>query len=350
MLSEVYDLALLRAEELRRRAEEEWVSEDVVKKHWVCYRPTWRKVAKLCGVDGGRNYEEYRGYVVYVIDAEAVIYRGEEVEEPVKLLEVDVLTPHRYVEERIRTHCEALELKAGLKALEERGVERVLFDGSLISMLIKPLYAERGRGLPGIEDFIHRLEELDPAEPRIASKELWPRLKEVYGGETGRALSFLGGVEKLLVLKKLLEVGREKLVFISKHSRGIDYFNSFKPDLALFQQATKEVGYSEPSEILIGSKVKRRLPVHAKFFKSLKLTLFYARLAEAGPVLRFEVPKPAGRGMVEEVLDELSPYVVAGYPYPLSKAHLDVEVGDVEVEKVARILGLHRVEGVGLVG
>jgi len=350
LLSEVYDLALSRAEELRRRAEEAAVAEDVVKELWVGYRPRWRGVAKLCGVDGGRNYEEYRGYVVYVVDAEAVVYRGEEVEEPIRLFEVDVLTPHRYVEERIKTYSEVLELKAALKALEERGVERALLDGSLISMLIKPLYAERGRGLPRIEGFIRELEGLSPAEPRIASKELWPRLREAYGGEAGRALSFLGGVEKLLVLKRLLEVGQGRLVFISKHSRGVDYFNSFKPDLAIFQQATDEAGYSKPREVLVGSKVRRRLPVHAKFFKSLKLTLFYARLEEGGPVLRFETPWMAGRGAVEELLDELSPYVVAGYPYPLSKAHLDVEVGDVEVEKVARILGLHRPEEVGLIG
>jgi len=350
LLGEVYDLALSKAEELRRRAEEEWVAGGLVREAWRPYTPSPSGLIKLCGVDGGRNYEEYRGYVVYVIDAEAVIYRGEEVEEPVKLFEVDVLTPHRYVEERIKTYGEVLELKAALKALEERRVELALLDGSLISSLIKPLYAERGRGLAGIEGFAAKLEGLDVGLPYVASKELWPQLKEAYGGEAGKALSYLGGVEKLVVLRRLLESGWGRLAFISKTSRGIDYFNSFKPDLALFQQATRGAGYSRPMVVSVGSKVRRRLPVHAKFFKSLELTLFYARLENQGPVLRFEVPERLEPSEVEELLDKLSPYAVAGYPYPLNKAHLDVEVGDHEVEKVARIIGLHRAEEVAPLG
>ncbi|MCX8205098.1 MAG: DNA double-strand break repair nuclease NurA [Candidatus Nezhaarchaeota archaeon] len=350
MLGEVYELALSKAEEVRKAAEEAWVPYEAVSEAWVPYIGGGAGGSiKLCGVDGGRNYIEYADYVVYVVNAEGVIYRGEEAEEPVRLFEVDVLLPYRYVEERIRTYCEILELKTALKALEERGVDEVLLDGSLISTLIKPLYAERGKRLSGIDRFILKLEDVSPSVPKVVSKEAWVELKRDYGGEAGRALSFLSGVEKLLVLRRLLEVGEGRLTFISKTSRGVDYFSSPKPDLALFQRFTKGLGYSRPLEYCIGDKVSKKFPVHLEFFRSLKLTLFYARLEEEGPVLRFEVPGAVSKGRVEELLCKLLPYVVAGYPYPLSKAHLDVEVSDEEVESIARVIGLHRA-GVGALG
>ena len=352
MLHEVYELALSKAARLREEVEGRAVPEDRVQGCWRAYEPRWRgRAVKLCGVDGGRNYRKYRGYVIYVLDAEAVIYRGGEADEPVRLIDVDVLWPYRYVEERIRTYGEVLELKAALKSIEERGVELALLDGSLISALIKPLYAERARRLDKIESFIASLEDVEPTLPQVASKELWLKLRQAYGDEaSGRALSFLGGVEKLLLLKRLLSLSGARLAFISKTSRGVDYFASWKPDLALFQEATRGSGYSMPLTVTVGSKVKRRLPVHDSFFKSSTLTLFYARLEEGGPVLRFEVPRRLEEGGVEELLDSLAPYVAGGYPYPLGRAHLDVEVGDDDVERVAQALGLHKVEEVSPVG
>jgi NurA-like 5'-3' nuclease len=353
LLHEVYELALSKAARLREEVEGEAVPEDVVQGCWRAYEPRWRgRAVKLCGVDGGRNYREYRGYVVYVLDAEAVIYVGGEAEEPVRLMDVDVLRPYRYVEERVRIYGEVLELKAALKSIEERGVELALLDGSLISSLSKPLYAERARGLSGIEAFVASLEEVEPTLPGVASKELWPKLRQAYGDKAGRALSFLGGVEKLLLLKRLLSLEGARLAFISKTSRGVDYFASWKPDLALFQEATRGPGHSMPLAVTVGSRVpgKRRLPIHASFFKSLTITLFYARLEDGGPMLRFEVPGRLEEGGVEELLDSLAPYVAGGYPYPLGRAHLDVEVGDDDVERVAQALGLHKVEEVSPVG
>ncbi len=352
MLYEVYDEALSRAEELRAKAFKEWVRKEDVLKKWRSYRAKAEDSIelKVCGVDGGRNFEEYRGFVVYVVDAEAVIYKGAEAEEPVKLCEIDILSPYRFVEERVRTYGEILEVKAALQALERRNVNLALLDGSLISSLIKPLYAERRRGLQGIDEFVKRLEAMNPWEANILSKRLWEELKETYGGEAGRASSYLEGVEKLLLYKRLLSLHRDKLIFISKTSRGIDYFSSFKPDLAIFEHASKTSGYSKPLEVMVGEKVKRRLPVDGAFFKSLRLTLFYARLEDGGPVLRFEVPRKLGEEEVENLLNHLAIYSVAGYPYPLGKAHVDVEVEGAEIEKVVKMLGVHRVEGVETYG
>lgn len=350
MLDDVYEVVLSKGEEIRRAVEEEWVPKEAVNEAWLPYEGGRASSIKICGVDGGRNYKEYSDWVVYVVNAEGVIYNGEVAEEPVKLFDVDVLLPYRYVEERIRTYCEILELKAALKALEERGVDRVLIDGSLVSALIKPLYAERGRKLAGIDKFVARLEDVSPSIPKVASKECWPELREGYGRRAGRALSFLSGVEKLIVLKRVLEAGGARVAFVSKTSRGIDYFSAPKPDLALFQQFTRGPGYSRPFECRIMDKVKKQFPVHLDFFRSLELTLFYVRLEEGGPVLKFEVPSALSREEVEELLSEVAPYSVAGYPYPLSKAHLDVEVSSDEVERVARILGLHKESEVGALG
>ncbi|MEM4699866.1 MAG: DNA double-strand break repair nuclease NurA [Candidatus Nezhaarchaeales archaeon] len=350
MLDDVYELALSKGEEIRRSVVEEWVPREAVDEAWVPYEGGRVGSIRICGVDGGRNYREYSDWVVYVVNAEGVIYDGDVAEEPLRLLDVDVLLPYRYVEERVRTYCEILELKVAFKALEERGVDRVLVDGSLVSTLIKPLYAERGRRLAGIDKFVLRLEDAGPDLPKVVSKESWLELRESYGRRAGMALSFLSGVEKLIILKRVLEVGGARVAFVSKTSRGIDYFSAPKPDLALFQQFTRGPGYSRPFECYITDKVKKEFPVYLEFFRSLRLTLFYARLEEGGPVLRFEVPGALSGGEVEELLDEVAPYSVAGYPYPLSKAHQDVEVGNDEIERVVRILGLHKGPEVAMLG
>ena len=342
LLHEVFDSVLSRIDELRSKAYAEWISYNEARERWIEHRFSRAEgEVKLCGVDGGRNFKEYRGFVIYVVNAEAVVYEGSKLEEPVKLYEVDILTPYRFVEERVRIYSEVLEAKAALEALELREVKVALIDGSLISSLIKPLYAERARWLQGIDEYRERLKGLVTLGRGIAAKLLLNELTQVYGSEAGRAASYLEGVEKLIVYRWLLERHRGKLIFISKTSRGVDYFKSFKPDIAIFEQATHKPGYSEPLHIKVGEKLRRSLPIDDAFFRSMDLTLFYARLEDGGPVLRFEVPGRLRHEEVEELLETIAPYSVAGYPYPLEKAHRDVEVEGTELDKVARIIGLY---------
>ena len=341
MLREVYDLVLSRVEELKSKARAE--SRGDVEGRWR-YRSFDRSASpniKLCGVDGGRNFREFKGFVIYVVDAEAVIYDGPSIVDSVKLYDVDILTPYRLVEERVRTYSEVLEAKAALEAVESRGVELALIDGSLISSLIKPLYAERARRLQGIDKFRERLKGLVATGRGIAAKLLLKELSEAYGPEAGRAASYLEGVEKLLVYRRLLEDYRDRLVFVSKTSRGVDYFRSPRPDLAIFEQHTRHSGFSEPVYMRVGDKLRRSLPVDDRFFRSIDVTLFYARLEDRGPVLRFEVPRRVGEDEIEGLLRTIAPYSIAGYPYPLERAHRDVEVEDHELDRVRRLIGLH---------
>ncbi|MEM1885142.1 MAG: DNA double-strand break repair nuclease NurA [Candidatus Jordarchaeales archaeon] len=349
MLGEVYEFTIERLPVLREKAAAVRFNSKVVEKFWISKEFRGRGVGCVVGVDGGRNWIECKNFVLYIVDAEAVIFEDEVEKGSLKVLDVDLLYPHRHVEDRVASYSEILEGKAAYKALQERSDGTVFMDGSIIGVLIRPPF--RGYALGW--DFERELKEYvdimasswsEVLEDAIFSKRMLEDVVKEYGEAGGAAASFLENAEKLLVYRRLLEEHGRRLVFVSKMSRGCDYFKFSKSDMSIFGECTKGAGYSLPLHLEISNKVKWRFPVFNEYFRDFKVTMFYARLEERGPVLRFEVPGFADEGKVEDVLAQAVAYSVSGYPYPLRKAHEEVKVSDEEARRVFRLVGFYEAE------
>nr|MDO8063744.1 DNA double-strand break repair nuclease NurA [Candidatus Freyrarchaeum guaymaensis] len=347
LLGEAYELALRNVSYLKEKASRVELDSWSVEETWVNAGFSGGFNGSVAGVDGGRNWVECRDFVLYVVDAEAVVFTDGEEGESVRMVDVDVLYPHRHVEDRIASYSEILEGKAAYMALRDRKVDRVFMDGSLIGVLIRPPF----RGYASLRErgFERHAERVVNSWDRMLDEAVFSKrmLEEVvcaYGEMGGAAASFLESAEKLLVYRRLLEDYGDRLVFVSKTSRGCDYFKSFKSDISIFNEFTRRSGYSKPLHLEISRKAKWRFPVFDDFFRGLTVTVFYARLEDRGPVLRFEVPGCVEGRVVEEVLVQASTYSVLGYPYPLRKAHMDVKVSDDEIERVFRIVGFYEAE------
>jgi len=348
LLGEVYEFVLKSLSVLREKASMIGFDGARVEDCWV--ECDFGEVEGcVVGVDGGRNWVECRSFVLYVVDAEAVVFERGEEKGTVKMFDVDVLYPHRHVEDRVASYSEILEGKVAYAALRGMDVDFLFMDGSLIGVLIRPPF--RGYTLGWgfereLECYVDEMVDswgmvLDEA---VFSKRMLGKIVSAYRDAGGAAASFLESSEKLLVYRKLIDDYGSRLVFVSKTSRGCDYFRSFRSDISIFSEFTKSSGYSEPLHLEISDKVKWRFPVFNEYFRGLKVTVFYARLEEHGPVLRFEVPGVIDKGKVEEVLAQASAYSVSGYPYPLRKAHSEVKVSDEEAERVFRLVGFYEAE------
>lgn len=349
MLGEVYELTIKKLSVLRERAAAVRFNSGVVKNFWISAEFWGGEAGCVVGVDGGRNWVECKNFVLYIVDAEAVVFENEVEKDSLKMLDVDVLYPHRHVEDRVASYSEILEGKVAYRALEEKSDGTVFMDGSIIGVLIRPPFRGYALGLGFERDLKRYVDSMasswgEVLEDAIFSKRLLDDVVNSYGEFGGAAASFLENAEKLLVYRRLLEDYGRRLVFVSKMSRGCDYFKSSKSDMSIFGEYTSGAGYSLPLHLEISNKVKWRFPVFNEYFRDFKVTMFYARLEDYGPVLRFEVPGFVDEERVEDVLAQAAAYSVSGYPYPLRKAHEEVKVSDEEAERVFRLVGVYEAE------
>jgi len=348
LLGEVYEFVLKSLPVLKERASMIDFNGGRVGDYWI--ESDFGGVEGcVVGVDGGRNWVECRNFVLYVVDAEAVVFEGGGEKGSVKMFDVDVLYPHRHVEDRVASYSEILEGKAAYMAFREMDVDFSFMDGSLIGVLIRPPFRGYTLGLGFERDLESYIDEMANSWNMVLrdaffSKRMLRNVVSAYRDAGGAAASFLESSEKLLVYKRLIDDYGSRLVFVSKTSRGCDYFKSFRSDISIFSEFTRKSGYSPPLHLEISNKVKWRFPVFNEYFRELKVTVFYARLEEHGPVLRFEVPGMVDEDRVEEILAQAATYSVSGYPYPLRKAHGDVKVSDDEAERVFRLVGFYEAE------
>ena len=57
--------------------------------------------------------------------------------------EIDIISHHKYVEDRLRNYMGIFEIKNALKVFEEHDVDLFLFDGSILGNLIRPFPVEK---------------------------------------------------------------------------------------------------------------------------------------------------------------------------------------------------------------
>ncbi len=298
----------------------------------------------IAGVDGSQNHRQYMDFILFAVGAECVIFDGERIR-TIEEGMIDLLSPYRFARDRLDLYQAMIEMKLALSGMRGGGVERMLIDGSLIGHILRPLPFEYWIGeelrseLAG--EFVPRLRtELGAGRVEISAFRFAGELRERYPEHFAEGASYLEYLEKLLVLRELLEGHGEGMVGISKTSTRNEYFGEGTPDLAIFQMSTRGTGYSDPIELRIQPEAKRRFPLSEEFFRSIAFRACYARLSQRGNVLRFEFPRSWSDREIERFFGTLSGVSAGGYPYLLRKAHRDVEITGRDMERISHYFGI----------
>ena len=310
---------------------------------WKRYTPSVFKSSYLVSsIDGSMNYMNFREFVLYAVDSMALIYDGAGSVKKIPAYDVDILYPYNYTLERIRNYMRVLEIKVALKALQDFNPEITLIDGSLISHLTKTfIYRNINKSYFNVIRDYRDIIKKDLNKPIIASKKVFELLQKEYEDfeKISNLIMLLEHYEHLLVIRKLLEVGKNNIVAIAKTSSSRRLFRaSLKPDLTVFNKFTLEPGYSIPTEEKVS---KRYYYPFIDITDDLKFTVFYARLEKFAPVFRFEIPGEVSNGYIERIMDYLSEVSVNGYPYPLKSVHNNVEITINNMLNVYRSLSLY---------
>ncbi|MHA1505780.1 MAG: DNA double-strand break repair nuclease NurA [Candidatus Asgardarchaeia archaeon] len=357
MLDELLEKAASKREKILRTISklELKVKEDDVKKYWIEYEPEEYDYTNIGAEDGSFNTRRYKNFEIFAVCAEAISYVGGKMYFS-KAADVDVMKPFLYVRDRVRFYMSILEKKTALESLREHGdtLDVFFLDGSLIGDIIRPTAYEK-RPKKVIKEYVKEKyfpkvkREVDNGKTdTISSKELIDEIAydDFLKGNMISATIYLEYLENLYTLSRIMEFSK-KIVSVSKTARSNDYFEKYgviTPDIVLFEKYCKTPGYSIMKEkaIVDGShtseKYKRAFPILEDFFRGKRMTIFYARLEEDGPMLKFEVPARIDEDEVKRILSIAKSMSVKGYPYLLRKAHRDAIIRNRDMMTVIKVI------------
>lgn len=347
MLATVLDAILIKREDIMRKLELMGAENISDKLHWAPLPrggPSWNTVA---GVDGSINYKEYKGFVIYAVDAECVSIAENNLYVVAEAGDVDVLVPYWLPSERIKLYMSILELRTTLYTLENLD-GLVLLDGTFSSLLVRPVPFTRPG--PDIRQEIERvyipdlIESIEPTILGVVSKalseEIYEGFKHLNESEAQAACFYIEYIEYLTLLKSLLEKYGDRVIAIAKNSQSRRLFKFYQSDIAVLERITRGPGYIREEPISIKA-LKRALPIYREFFAEVVISPYYVRLADGGPVLKVEFPSVVSEAKVLDVFRTLSAISVEGYPYPLMRAHRDSLISDKDMESISRMLSVY---------
>jgi len=312
-------------------------NENVAKDFWIDFKIKDGESIVVAGSDGSYNYKEFKSFTIYAVNSEVLIF--DKKLKAIKACDVDILYPYRFTDDRLRFYMHMFETKTIFNALKNNKIDLVLFDGSIIGDIIRPLPFQLNPDIFVREQIKNKfLSKLQSNNIEIVSKNFFKEIEKMYPNNKVEVQSYLEYLEHLLSLRNMLEF-KEKIVAISKTSTSSNYFDRNIPDMAIFEKLSKAQGYSKPIYVTINEKLKREFPILDEFFKGLEFTIFYARLQDRKNVLKFEIPMKISEGEIKDLLSKIKNICVEGYPYLLKKAHNDVVVHDADIENIARIFG-----------
>lgn len=348
MLDSLYEKALMKKDEINLKLMEIKNLTVDASGYWVDYPIEENHIdVIIAGGDGSINKHKFLSFIFYAIDAECLIHNKKGLRR-VDSAEIDIINHHKYVEDRLRNYMGILEIKNALEAFEEYEVDLFLFDGSILGNLIRPFPIERelkdeikekinNKYFKGLEI------ELNNFNGGITSVKFAKIMEKEYKTNKIESMIYMESLENLLVISKLMEK-KTKIVAISKTSTSKEYFDSEIPDMAIFDMHSKKEGYSKPRYSSV-SKVKRDFPVKNKFFKGLTFTIFYARLEDYKNIMKFELPYKATEEDIKQILRIIKQNSAEGYPLLLKKAHNDVVIRKMDLERLSKIIGFMEKSG-----
>ncbi|MHA1409511.1 MAG: DNA double-strand break repair nuclease NurA [Candidatus Odinarchaeia archaeon] len=353
MLEVLYERCLKKKNKILSKIDEYQQPHDYAKKMW---RETEINESDtnitIAAVDGSSNYRKFKGFVLYALAVESVIFDGGEIT-TLQEGEVDLLKPYKYARDRLRFYMAILELKMALKTLRTNKVDLLLFDGSILGYLIRPLPAINQQSSESREMIIDKYYPIlkskqEKGEVKINCLDVLDQVSnELEDEERTKAIMFLEYLENLLTIADLLKF-KDKIIAISKTSQRNDYFKGANtPDISIFEASCKKQGYSRPKWIEVSKQVKRRFPVAEldSYFRETLYTIFYGRLADRKNVLKFESPKELTIEEIESALSNIKKISSDGYPYLLKKAHQDVVIQNRDIDMLIKMLGVYAKTG-----
>jgi len=354
MLDSLYEKALIKKDYINERINIDFDDLNIDPSfYWREYTINEDDISlTICAGDGSINKKNFMSFIFYAINAECLVYNKEL--KKIESSEIDIIPHHRHVEDRLRSYMGIFEIKNALRAFDEHDVEVFLFDGSILGNLIRPSPLEnklQSELKDKIKDkYLSKLEKefyngLKNLNIRITSSKFSKTIEEEYEDKTD-AMIYLESLENLLVISELLKNGKA-IVAISKTSTRNEYFQVEIPDMAVFDRCSSKEGYSEPKYIHISDpQVKREdFPVRNNFFRSLIFTIFYARLEDHKNIMKFELPYKADEEHIKKILSLIKRNSADGYPLLLKKAHNDVMIRKVDLERLSKIIGFMEKSG-----
>lgn len=298
--------------------------------------------------DGSFNKKKFLGFNFYAVAAESLIFDGQL--KTIEQSDIDRFPYLSYLDEFLSNYMSIFELKCCLSSLEEYNVDYYLIDGSIYGDLQNPFpkgvetSAKAKKEL--ISATLNDFEEMvkNPSDKSVYSPKLFNKYFKIYREYKYPYTLYLTTIERLVVLKEILKNPR-KMIAISKSSSNNDIFHSNMPDIAIFDKYTQKEGISKVIRKKVSKDINTTFPVFDEFFKDLKFTIFYLRLADYKNVLKVELPYEASMAEIEEIATKLKKFSTNGYPYLLKKAHNDVVISDKNIKELINIAKVREKSG-----
>ena len=342
MLSELYEATLKNKKQIIQGMEEVKIDSEEVHGYWNNDSLDEDPNAIIGAEDGSMNKKEFKGSVLYAVDAEALTFDGKTLNS-IPTGEVGVFPKQSFIENRLRLYMSLYEFKVSLKSIERFNPDLFLLDGSLISELVRSIipasYIPSKQRMKIEEKYLPKIKSLYSTE-EICVKRFRDVIRTEIKTEPGDIRIdpniYLEYLEYLISIQQLLT---HSPVGVAKTSTGAEYFGSDLPDIIIFEKLTRSEGYSKPKLVSI-DRALRRLPISHKFFDNLEFTIFYARLEDNATVLKFEIPGKIEEKEIERILSKLKAISAEGYPYLLKKAHNDVVIRNKDITQISRMIGI----------
>ncbi len=298
--------------------------------------------------DGSFNKKKFLGFNFYAVAAESLIFDGQL--KTIEQSDIDKFPYLPYLDEFLSNYMSIFELKCCLSSLEEYNVDYYLIDGSIYGDLQNPFprgvetsaKAKKDLISATLNDFEDKIK--NPADRSVFSPKLFDRYFKIYEEHKYPYTLYLTTIEKLVVLKEILK-NPKKMIAISKSSSNNDIFHSNIPDIAIFDKYTYKQGISKIIRKKVSEDINTSFSVYDEFFKDLKFTIFYLRLADYKNVLKIELPYDASMAEIEEIVSKLKKFSTNGYPYLLKKAHNDVVISDKNIKELINIAKVREKSG-----
>lgn len=298
--------------------------------------------------DGSFNKKKFLGFNFYAVAAESLIFDGQL--KTIEQSDIDRFPYLPYLDEFLSNYMSIFELKCCLSSLEEYNVDYYLIDGSIYGDLQNPFPKGVETSAKAKKDLIsatlNDFEEMvkNPSDKSVYSPKLFNKYFKSYQEHKYPYTLYLTTIERLVVLKEILKNSR-KMIAISKSSSNNDIFHSNMPDIAIFDKYTQKEGISKVIRKKVSKDINTTFPVFDEFFKDLKFTIFYLRLADYKNVLKVELPYEASMAEIEEIVSKLKKFSTNGYPYLLKKAHNDVVISDKNIKELINIAKVREKSG-----
>jgi len=285
-----------------------------VKEIWIPYTPK-SLIKKYLAIDGGEFVKEMRVGTIFIVNAEAILSNGINSEPIDTYTKVGVFRPGNLAKERVSELMATVETKLALKNSDKS--DFILMDGSFNKKLNK------GKGIES--NLEYSLDDINS-------------LKFYDENEMYKSLI----VEKQITISKLINELDKRVLWISKTSRSRDIFLQQLSDLVILETFTYETGYTLP----VCKRINQDdLVTHPLVnLSDFNVCTSFIRLKNGKKILRLDIVSKdkIEEKHIQQIIDNLSPVSIKGYPYPLLKVHYDVKVNIKDRERITRMLGLSR--------